>query len=97
MYLHAYPPKGTLTLSLSWRERGIIEMLTATAWPGFLAVTIALQTLHLLLPLLGTEAVREVNEMALEGQAFAIQQGEEHRCDNPAQHHQRGDERPRHT
>jgi hypothetical protein len=72
-------------------------MLTATARPGFLAFTIALQTLDLLLPLLGTEAVREVNEMTLEGQAFAVQQGEEHRCDNPAQHHQKGDERSCHT
>ena len=51
---------------------------------------IALQTLDLLLPLLGTEAVREVNEMALECQAFAIKQGEEHRCDDPAQHQPHG-------
>jgi hypothetical protein len=65
---------------------GTIEILTATARPGFFGVTIALQTLDLLLPLLGTEAVREVNEMSLEGQAFAVQQGEEHGCDNPAQH-----------
>jgi len=63
---------------------GTVAILTTTARLRLLAVTIALQTLDLLLPLLGTEAVREVNEMALEGQAFAVQQGEEHRCDNPA-------------
>jgi hypothetical protein len=82
--------------SLGGREE-TIQILTATARPGFLAVTIALQTLDLLLPLLSTEAVRKVKEMALEGQAFAVQKSEEHRCDNPAQHHQRGDEHPRHT
>jgi hypothetical protein len=96
MYLHAYPPQGALTLSLL-AEEGTITILTATARPGLFAVTITFQTLDLLLPLLGTEAVREVNEMALEGQAFAVQQGEKHRCDNPAQQHQRGDERPCHT
>jgi len=72
-------------------------MLTPTARLRFLAVTVALQTLDLLLPLLGTKTFREINEMTLEGQAFAVQQGEEHRCDNPTQHHQRGDERPCHT
>jgi hypothetical protein len=82
--------------SLGRREE-TIQILTATARPGFLAVTIALQTLDLLLPLLSTEAVREVNEMALEGQAFAVQQGKEHRCDNPAQHHQKRNEHPCHT
>jgi hypothetical protein len=88
MYLHAYPPQGPLTLSLPWLERELtVGILTATAWPRLLSVTIALQTLDLLLSLLGTEAVREVNEMALECQAFAVQQSEEHRCDNPAQHH----------
>jgi hypothetical protein len=87
--LSPYPSLG--------RREGTIKILTATARPGFLAVTIALQTLDLLLPLLSTEAVREVNEMALEGQAFAVQQGEEHRCDDPAQHQQRGDEHPCHT
>jgi hypothetical protein len=74
-----------------------VEILTATARFRLLAVTIALQTLDLLLPLLGPEAVREGNEMALESQAFAIQQGEEHRCDNPAQHEQIGDERTCHA
>jgi hypothetical protein len=58
--------------SLAGREE-TIQILTATARPGFLAVTIALQTLDLLLPLLSTEAVRKVKEMALEGQAFAVQ------------------------
>jgi len=76
---------------------GTVEILTATARPRLLAVTIALQTLDLLLPLLDGEAVREVNEMALEGQAFAIKQSEEYRCDNPAQQHQIRDESPCHT
>jgi hypothetical protein len=89
MYLHAYPPKGTLTLTLSWRE-GTVEILTATARFRLLAITIALQTLDLLLPLLGTEAVGEFNKMALEGQAFAVQQCEKYRGDNPTQHQQIG-------
>jgi hypothetical protein len=63
----------------------MVQILTATARLRLLAVTIALQTFNLLLPLLDSEAVREVNELALEGQAFAVKQGEEHRCDHPAQ------------
>jgi hypothetical protein len=72
-------------------------MLTATARLRLLAVTIALQTFDLLLPLLGTEAVREANEMALKSQTFTVKHGEEHRCDNPAQQHQIRDERPCYT
>jgi len=75
----------------------MVQILTTTARLRLLAVTIALQTFDLLLPLLDSEAVREVNEMALEGQAFAVKQGEEHRCDHPAQQQQIGDERPCHT
>ena len=75
----------------------MVQILTTTARLRLLAVTIALQTFDLLLPLLDGEAVREVNEIALESQTFAVQQGEEHRCDNPAQHHQIGDECPCHT
>jgi hypothetical protein len=78
-------------------RRGTVAILTATPRPRLLAIPIAFQTLDLLLPLLGTEAIREVNEMVLEGQAFAIKQGEEHRCDKPAQHQQIGDECPCHT
>jgi hypothetical protein len=56
-----------LSLSLPlWAEEETVEILTATARFRLLAVTIALQTLDLLLPLLGPEAVREGNEMALE-------------------------------
>jgi hypothetical protein len=44
---------------------------TATARP--LAVTIALQTLDLLLPLLARKAVGEVNQTTLESQTFAVQ------------------------
>jgi hypothetical protein len=76
---------------------GTVAILTATARLRLLAVTIALQTLDLLLPLLGTEAVREFNEMALEGQTFAVKQCEKHRCDNPTQHQQIGNQRPCHT
>jgi hypothetical protein len=46
---------------------GTVAILTATAGLRLLAVTIALQTLDLLLPLLGTETIGEVSEMALEG------------------------------
>jgi len=49
-----------------------IKILTATPRLRPLAVTIALQTLDLLLPLLGTEAVGECNELALESQTFAV-------------------------
>jgi len=66
----------------------------STATARLPAVTIALQTLDLLLPLLDREAVGEVNETALEGQTFAVQQGEEHRRHDPAQHQHTGDERP---
>ena len=65
---------------------------TATARPP--AVTIALQTLDLLLPLLDRKAVGEVNETTLESQTFAVQQGEEHRRHDPAQHQHTGNERP---
>jgi len=76
---------------------GTVAILTATARLRLLAVTITLQTLDLLLPLLGTETIGEVNEMALESQAFAVKQGEEQRCDNPAQHYHIGDKRSCHT
>jgi hypothetical protein len=97
MYLHEYPPKGPSLCNPLLVGEGTVKILTATARLRLLAVTIALQTFDLLLPLLGTEAVREVNEMAFEGQTFTVKQGEEHRCDNPAQQHQIGDERPCHT
>jgi hypothetical protein len=76
---------------------GTVEILTATAKLRLLTVTIALQTVDLLLPLLGTEAIGEFNEMALEGQTFAVKECEKHRCDNPTQHQQIGNQRPCHT
>ena len=66
-------------------------LLSATTRPP--AVTIALQTLDLLLPLLDRKAVGEVNETTLESQTFAVQQGEEHRGHEPAQHQHTGNER----
>jgi hypothetical protein len=76
---------------------GTVEILAATARLRLLAVTIALQTLDLLLSLLDGEAVRELNEVALEGQTFAVKQCEKYRCDNPTQHQQIGNQRSCHT
>ena len=69
----------------------MVYLSTATARSP--AVTIALQTLDLLLPLLDRKAVGEVNETTLESQTFAVQQGEEHRGHEPAQHQHTGNER----
>ena len=47
------------------------------------ALSVAFQALDLVLPALRGEALREFNEAALDGQAFAVEQGKEDRRGDP--------------
>jgi hypothetical protein len=77
-----FPPATTLSQS---KKALYIYFHDLTATARFPAATVTLETLDLLLPILDSKAVREFDEVPLEGQTFTVEQDEEHRRHDPTQ------------